>query len=492
MEKNKATVLLQSMNEADALQYATLPDSLLEQEKNLKIALAFHQQQKNEAIEYEDNIEAERIEKILFPERIQYDQLIKHLENNYPDYYRLKYQQNETQLAEVQYLLDEQSALLEYFIGDSSIYILSIQKNQSKLYQIKKPENWQQTIQEFQNCLKPKEVMKDEYTQKLFEAFTQNSYVLYQDLLQQPIADLNKSTTNIQIIPDAELNYIPFELLLTSEANITEVNYKDLPYLLKQKSISYAYSAALLLENVNTDEQTYTHDYAGFAPQYKNTDYDNLPFAEENVQRIAQLLKGNTYFKNEAIDKNFKSDIAQFKTFQLAMHGILNDDDPLSSKLIFANTGAKDYELHAYELYNMQIPAQLGVLSACETGIGKQAKGEGIMSLSRAFTYAGCNSLVMSLWNIEDESTADIVYSFFKYLKKGKAKDEALRQAKLDFLQNPSNDLKTHPIYWAGLVQSGNVSAVDFEKRNLSWIVILVLLGAGLGFWKYRSSVFQS
>ena len=134
IEKNKATVLLQSMNEAEALQYANLPDTLLEKEKDLKIAITFHQKQLNEALEYEDTLEIERLDKILFEEKQQYNQLINNLEENHHEYYQLKYRQNEIQLVDVQKQLDDKTALLSYFVGDSSIYILSIQKEKSKLY----------------------------------------------------------------------------------------------------------------------------------------------------------------------------------------------------------------------------------------------------------------------------------------------------------------------------------------------------------------------
>jgi len=489
MEKNKATVLLQSMNEADALQYANLPDSLLEKEKDLKIAISFHKKQLNDAFENHETLEIEQLNDVLFKKNQQYHQLINNLETNYPKYYQLKYQQNETQLSDVQNQLDDKTALLEYFVGDSAIYILSIQKDQSKLYQIKKAKNWQQTVDNFLSTLNPKEVMKDEYTDELFKAFTQNSHILYQNLLQQPLADLNESITNLQIIPDAELNYIPFDLLLIEQADEKEVDYRALPYLFKQKAISYAYSSALLLENEIENKEETKFSYGGFASSYEsNSNYQPLKATAQNVQNIAKLLGGKSNTENEATKANFLQSQSQFNIIQLAMHGILDDENPLNSKLIFTKTNnADDFELHAYELYNMQIPAQLGILSACETGTGKLAKGEGIMSLSRAFTYAGCNSLIMSLWSIEDKATAQVIEGFFKNLKKGKAKHIALQQAKLDFL-NTAGSERTHPIYWAGLVQSGNSEPIDSNTTNYLWWSLLLIPFFGLGIGYYLKS----
>jgi len=232
----------------------------------------------------------------------------------------------------------------------------------------------------------------------------------------------------------------------------------------------------LLLEN-NTDEEI---NYTGFAPNF-NDKYDPLTFTKNGVKSLANLLSGKPYIDKNATKSNFKKAADQSKVFQLATHGFFDHKEPLNSKLILT-----DDFLEAYELYNMKIPSQLGVLSACETGIGKEAKGEGIMSLSRAFTYAGCKSLVMSLWSIEDRATADIIEHLFKHLKKGKAKDEALRQAKLDYLQNPETDITlTHPIYWAGLVQIGNTSPIDFGSCYCIWLILITLILLIFSTWLY-------
>jgi len=471
MEKNKATVLLQSMNEAYALQFANLPKSLIEQEKDIKIAISFQQKQLNEIVESGDSAKIVQFENVLFEEKQQYNQLIDNLENNYPSYYRLKYEQNETELADIQNQLNQKKAILEYFVGDSSIYALTIQKNKSHLYQFLKPQNWNLIMNDFLSTIDAEEVIKnDEYNAELYQKFLKNASTLFNFLLEQPLKDLGENITHLQIIPDGELSYIPFGLLLTNTKSKDTGDYRNLHYLLKEKTISYAYSAALLLENKTGSEENYTYNYAGFAPDYKNSKYQSLSNTNQSVQNISKSFKGISYINNEATKINFKENADQFKIFQLAMHGIVDDDEPLNSKLIFTNDS-----LEAYELYNMEILAELGVLSACETGIGKEAKGEGIMSLSRAFTYAGCNSLVMSLWSIEDGSTAKIVENFFHHLKKGKTKDEALRQAKLDFLQHTKTEF-THPIYWAGLVQSGNTSSIDFGNCNFWYWLILVIV----------------
>jgi len=138
----------------------------------------------------------------------------------------------------------------------------------------------------------------------------------------------------------------------------------------------------------------------------------------------------------------------------------------------------EDGLLHAYEIYPRNLRADLAVLSACETGLGKWRKGEGMMSLARAFKYAGCPNIVMSLWQADDQTSADVMASFFSYLKQGLPKDQALRKAKLDFLDKGSG--KQFPHYWAPFVLIGDDTPVELSSFGWSrqnWM----LLGCGLG-----------
>ena len=145
------------------------------------------------------------------------------------------------------------------------------------------------------------------------------------------------------------------------------------------------------------------------------------------------------------------------------MHGFVNNDDPSFSAMIFTPDDSlkglgydHDGLLYLHELYNLPLIADLAVLSACETGGGKYTRGEGIVSLGKAFRYAGCENIVMSLWKVNDRTTAQLMQIFFRHLSVGMNKDEALRQAKLSFLSDPKNRHFTHPYYWSGFILSGD------------------------------------
>ncbi|MCF6359049.1 MAG: CHAT domain-containing protein, partial [Draconibacterium sp.] len=146
---------------------------------------------------------------------------------------------------------------------------------------------------------------------------------------------------------------------------------------------------------------------------------------------------------------------------------------PMFNKLLFS-----DEELSSAEIYLIKNKANLVVLSACNTGSGQLKKGEGIMSLARGFFYAGCPSIIMSLWEVEDQSGTQIMGSFYKNLKKGKTKDESLRQAKLEYLEG-ANSRRAHPHYWLGYVCIGDNSPL-YKSYDFYFFSLLILLLIGI------------
>jgi CHAT domain-containing protein len=170
------------------------------------------------------------------------------------------------------------------------------------------------------------------------------------------------------------------------------------------------------------------------------------------------------------------------------MHTIINDSLPMFSKLVFSEpdkNSADDGFLNTYEIYNMKLNARLAVLSACETGSGKLQKGEGVMSLARGFIYAGCPSIVMTLWQVEDKSGVDIMKNFYSYLSKGKRKDVALQMAKLKHLES-ADPLMAHPHYWLGYVNIGNPEPL-FISKDLYFIIFLIVAIVGVFIdWYHR------
>ena len=172
----------------------------------------------------------------------------------------------------------------------------------------------------------------------------------------------------------------------------------------------------------------------------------------------------------------------------LSMHAFTDDQDPAFSGFAFAPvrkeevrrvswTGAtplpeemgNDGFLFLQEMYNLRLNSHLAILSACETARGVLSRGEGIMSLGRAFKYAGCPNVVMSLWKANDRTTEKLMGSLGRYLDEGMGKSEALRQAKLDYLQT-SDKTQSHPYYWSAFILIGDEEPLPSRTDWFPWI----------------------
>jgi len=203
-----------------------------------------------------------------------------------------------------------------------------------------------------------------------------------------------------------------------------------------------------------------------------------LPNAEKEVVELSNLFNGTFLNGDAANEHDFKTLAADYSIIHLAMHGVLNKRSPLLSSFAFTENGnhSENNFLQAYEISQMKLNASLVVLSACETGFGKFEQGNGIASLARSFMYAGVPSLVVSLWQVHDQSTEIIMKAFYKYIKEGLGKATALRQAKLDYL-NRADQLAAHPAYWSPFIQLGATNPVILETKttNVFWWILGLL-----------------
>jgi CHAT domain-containing protein len=289
------------------------------------------------------------------------------------------------------------------------------------------------------------------------------------------MAPLEPKLSNIErliIIPDDELNYLPFEALTDEKGR----------YLVEKFSIQYQYSTALLGKDVNTTKAKGTLAFAPFASKGYSDSFGTrlsvLPASKEETKD----LQGKIFKDSSALKINFLASANHYGIIHLATHASVDNEMPLRSFISFypvSGSNQDDYKLYAQEIYNLNLDStQLVILSACETGTGKLIKGEGLMSLSRAFAYAGCPNIITSLWKAEDKTTAFITQKLHYYLDKGYSKDKALQQAKLDLLKSDEIDpgLKTAN-YWAHLIFIGNYEPQD-KSSDWWWIALCIIIAA--------------
>ena len=501
LERNKSRLLLQSMASANSRQFAGVPDSIISQERDYLRKIAYLKDQVTSLEVKGANEQLTSLRQELFENQYQYDRFVGQLQKSYPAYFQLKYNAQIVSLEEVQAGLRPGEAIINYFVGDSSIYVLGLNQQSVAIRKIAKPmaELQQQTQQMIALLADANSSLAD---------FTSNAWSLHSQLLTPVLQQLSGDIHRLKIIPDGFIAYLPFEVLLTQQATAERVAH--LPYALKKYQISYAYSFTTGHYQQMRQSQGRLYSYAGFAPNANAWDLSEHPFyqqkaknlvelaaIEEEVQTAADIFNGMAFLQQEANEATFKQMAPQSKILHISSHALLHDQYPQYSGIVLANTNNSGFKtlfagmgaaqpdtvedgfLHIHELYNMQLNADLAILSACETGMGSYSRGEGIMSLGRGFAYAGCPSVLMSLWKANDQASKQLMEIFNGYLRSGLDKDAALRQAKLDYLET-ADQLTSHPYFWSAFVLMGNEEAIDFSNTKGQNTLWYWLLGAGL------------
>jgi CHAT domain-containing protein len=460
MEKSKGNILMDRINELRARNYAGIPKPVLDEEFRVKGELSIYKEQ---LLKHKGTDSLYTQLKSQYDDKLrEYTRVISELEEKFPRYYRLKYDVSTVRIEEIQKLLpSNHSLMLQYYIGNEKIYIAGITKKEVIIKIIARDEAFDRNLELILKQIGNPNVLEVENDPLLFKEFVQTARYLYLNLLAPVLDAARPSVNELIIIPDGYLCYLPFEILLTTDFESELPAYADLPYLLNDYEVRYDYSASLIAGNSNWNISS-RDIYAGYAPSYHS---GSLYANREEVESCSKIWDGTSFLDNRATETSFRNLPPSTSIIHLAAHSFLNDANPQNSSFALYpdELHHEDGLLYTYELYDMTLPASLVILSGCETGIGNFKKGEGIISLARAFKFAGCQNIVMSLWKVNDRATKEIMIGFNKNLKKGMQKDRALRLAKKDYLKNSGN---LHPAFWSSFVLIGNDSPLRKNKNQ--------------------------
>lgn len=480
-ERSKSAVLRSTMIESRARSFSQIPDSLFQLENDLRAEKSFLKNQLDEeTVESPTNsAKVNILQEKLFAVSRKHEQLIEQFESQFPKYYELKYKDDLMGLNTILADLND-SQLISYHLGESTLYTFVVSPSGISVKQFHIDRLvLQETIKQ----------LKTSITSQNLADFSKHAVQLYQWLVLPIRGQLDKRS--LIIIPDGALLDLNFELLL--EEASSSVSYQDQHYLLKKFAISYAYSANLLLaQNQGSKTEHRRQEVLAFSfgaddpagkqlamRNFRSRAMEDLPGSRTEIRMISKIFDGQYFYGQRASEASFKSLAGKFAILHLALHGQSNMNRPNSSNLQFTPVAdsLEDGQLYAYELYSMELPAELAVLSACNTGIGQLVSGEGMMTMGRAFTYAGCKSLVYTQWEIPDESSPVLMEYFYQGLKAGKPKNVALREAKVAFLDQANPSLSS-PLYWGGFVLQGNTDALDQSNPFHMNRSLMLLAGA--------------
>lgn len=466
-ENNKASVLQAAVEQPDAGSMAGIPAELVAAERHYKLLLGRYNLQ---AARNADSATALALHEKIREAELQLSVVQRKLDEN-PAYHALRFQSKELGMEKIRALLpDKGAALISYYYSGDRLHCFYLSAEASGVVSTPVDTGFFEKIARLRKELAASDAADRNTLNTLCAA-------LYKILLQ-PVEGKLTGKTKLIIIPYNELNYIPFEILQDAAGSA----------LLTRFAIVYNYAAGFLRSG--TQHQGISYRVLGMAPFAQAEDSMVLPVLASSGNELKNL-EGQQYQGPAASRQQFILEANKFPVIHLATHALADDQDPAGSYIaFFGKTNAPDsaYRLYEKEIYNLPLKdAQLVILSACETGAGKLVNGEGVFSLSRAFSYAGCQSAITSLWKADDQATTYIMQHLHQYLQKGYTKDEALQHAKLDYLNDAGIPARYKtPAYWAHLVLIGSADAVVAKPFPYWTLVLAAALLLLIPWWLLR------
>jgi CHAT domain-containing protein len=395
-------------------------------------------------------------------------QLQQKLEQN-DNYYRLKYEDTMPGIRTLQAHLESNQALISFCLTTDALHVFLLTRSSFAHARIDSLAALRKGVADWLELLKTVENGRKFKGGPLGDRLSQ--------LLIRPIRALIPDKDEWIIVPDGFLYFLPFESLPSGTGDET---------MLETTTISYQFASRLIFGPEPTaNQQAPESGVLAFAPftgdRFLSTGTYRFPPLPGSQEEIGGL-PGVSYSGPRAIKTRFLKDLNRYPILHLATHAVSSVDNAAGSFIAFYPQKDSPIEdcLFLEELYGLDMnKTKLVVISACETGQGELVSNEGVISLARAFAYAGCGSSISSLWKADDQSTSFIIRRFYVYLEKGYKKSTALRQAKLDYLA--SGTVNRSPAYWSHLVLIGDTAPL--YPRGPSWWWGLLLFPFGGGLW---------
>ena len=458
------------LEQVDQLRFGKIPAEFFQTERQLKSRL------RNSIRDSEGGVEE-------YLNALQaWEEFLAQSRRDFPEYFEFRYASIQRNFGLISGKLPEATSVIRYlFVGDD-LYALVLERSDTRLFQL-----------DFERASEILKTYQQEWSDEQ-KALT-NLHELYLALWAPLQAAV--SHERVLVVPDGILFNLNFEILtprkMSSYAGLADGS------LLAKHSFSYQYST--LLFSYPAQDHTYSSNFVAFAPgffdemkdAYLQTVKDSVqidrsyltlipqPFTDRLVTQIKSLMGGEVFSREASTLEQFVAEAGKHRILHIGTHAESDNLSPQYSRLIFAKNGEnKENSLFAKDIYQMDLGSELAVLMACETGKPSYQPGEGMVSLAHAFNYAGSKSLLIGLWKIDEEASSKIGDSFYQRLSEGVTKDEALRQAKLEYLAH-ANGRALSPEFWAGLIVLGDADKIVLDSFRLpiwAWtLLVSVFLG---------------
>ncbi|HEX7333910.1 MAG TPA: CHAT domain-containing tetratricopeptide repeat protein [Pyrinomonadaceae bacterium] len=457
----------------------------------------------------------------------EHTQIVETIQSSYPAFKQITHPQSlSLRKIQEQVITDDNTLMLEFSLGENESYVWAVTRNNLTSYKLPAAARIAEQSDKLYKLLKT----QPEPNQSA-EAINTATREFAQMILAPVASDLNKQ--RLIVVAHRALNFIPFQVLSNPKNNeplIASHDVVNAPSASILAGLSdegrrrspgrvlAAFGSPVFESNYSVKANNAPVDVASLqsvdhgrwrqavrdigsdGDAYEPSRIQPLFFAGRELANLREVVgEGQSMIAvdfDASRDKLFTTDLTEFSILHFATHGFLDRKRPENSGLVLSTMTrdgkAQNGFVSLQDVYQLRAPAVV-VLSACETGLGKDVRGEGLIGLTRGFMYAGASSVVASLWKVDDEATAELMKRFYKnMLEEGMTPATALREAQNSFRQHPS---WSAPYYWAGFTLQGDsrqVLAVRQSNRNyviaFSAGALLLLLGIGAWYYRRRSS----
>ena len=538
-ERARARSLLELLNEAHADLRQGVEPALLERERNLEQAINVKAERHAQLVADKDNPEAQIVAGELNQLTTEYDEVKAQIKSKSPRYAALT-QPQPLGLKEIQNrLLDDNSLLLEYMLGDERSYLWAVTRTEVSSYELPPRTQIEDAAQKFRKLLTANQpVAGESFDQrqariKEADAHISEAATSLSQMILAPVTG-KLGTKRLLIVPDGVLQYIPFQALTVmpktsssaGQENTSGDSSEQIPLLVDHEIVNEPSASALALVLSDTSQRKPApNSIAVFAnpvfdaddPRVKSPGAAQaqsadsietakvqaafrdigfgegkipaLPASRDEAEAIMAVAPWGTGLKALDFDANraaiTKPELAQYRIVHFATHGFIDYEHPELSGLVLSrvdrNGRPQEGFVRLHDIYNLRLSADLVVLSACNTGLGKDVKGEGLIGLTRGFMYAGAGGVAASLWKVDDDATAELMKHFYEGMfKRGLTPAAALREAQLGMWKQK----RWHaPYYWAAFVIQGQYDQQEmtgFQRSPGKLLAITAGVGTAL------------
>ncbi|TRX59372.1 CHAT domain-containing protein [Fulvivirga sp. M361] len=482
IEQGKSLLLRENLQSDRAIYELDVPDGLIDLLDEIKQTHLGLSQQIRETT---DRARISQFFSDLKKTEDRLDSLKSFIMTSFPEFVKLSKNFPEITLHDYRTLMSDKDNLLSCFRGESAFYLLVADKEHAELMHVPDADSIANATQSVLSAVRKVDGTAD-------RALAHSLYYLYNCLIA-PVKPIIQEEEHVTVFPDGHLGYLPFDLLLKNMP--MEEGFSHWPFLVFDHSFNYDYSATLRIMSDFTSMER-TKNYFGVAPAYTvksskdlmtkkkdslkwiaERDIGELNYNGEEVIYARDLFNGQALMGADATKRNFLTRAEKNGILHLSMHAYVDEQNFNHSGLVFADfnpsrqllPGADGF-LTLKELQFLDLDAEIVVLSACETGYGYLERGEGVMSLGRAFKSSGCNAMAMSIWKANDYATSKVMSYFMDQLFRGVSKDKALQLAKLQYLENADNNT-SNPYYWAPFILHGDPHTLSFVKPKKNYLL---------------------